>query len=75
VDDDEAVWRRVKMIEFTHKLEEGQIDKELGIKLATPEARAALLAWLVKGCLQWVADGKLGEPPEACQGGQAGIPT
>jgi putative DNA primase/helicase len=67
---DHAIWRRIKMIPFNVQFgdEEGQEpeDKDLPEKL---EAEApGVLAWLVRGCLAWQAEG-LETPAEVCAAG------
>jgi putative DNA primase/helicase len=60
-----GVWRRLQVVTFDHKVQ--QVDKKLKSRLGTPEARAAIFAWAVAGCLRWQAEG-LGEVPESMQG-------
>ena len=56
---DHAIWRRLRLVPFTERFEGERKDKSMPEKL---EAQAAgILAWLVRGCLQWQAEG-LNEP-------------
>jgi putative DNA primase/helicase len=56
---DEAIWRRIRLIPFTVTIPREQRDKQLLEKLRAE--LPGILAWAVRGCLQWQADG-LGEP-------------
>ena len=58
---DHGIWRRVKLVPFTVTVPAEEQDKRLAEKL-TAEA-AGILAWAVRGCLDWQSDG-LGEPEE-----------
>ncbi len=54
-----SIWRRVKLIPFTVTIADREIDPGLPAKL---EAELpGILAWAVKGCLEWQRHG-LGEP-------------
>ena len=59
---DEAIWRRPKLIPFLVKFAGESRDKEMGDKLKA-EAEG-LLAWMVRGCLEWQKNGGLAEPEE-----------
>ena len=59
--DDDAVWGRVRVIEFPHS-QQGNEDKGMKYRYRKPEALKAILAWAVRGALEWQRDG-LGEPP------------
>ncbi len=55
-DQDDAAWRRVIRIPFTHKVENP--DLTLKDRLANPLiAGPAVLAWAVRGCLEWQRGG------------------
>jgi putative DNA primase/helicase len=58
---DHGIWRRVKLIPFVVTIADADQDKELPAKLAAE--RAGILAWSVRGCLDWQLAG-LGEPDE-----------
>ena len=58
---DHAIWRRLLLVPFTQRFEGSQIDKRLPDKLR--DERAGILAWLVRGCLDWQQHGL--NPPEA----------
>jgi P4 family phage/plasmid primase-like protien len=59
--DDDAVWHRLRVIEFPHS-QKGTEDRGMKHRFRTPEALKAVLAWAVRGALEWQNDG-LGEPP------------
>ena len=60
-DDDDAIWRRVIVWPFEHRPE--RPDPKVKAELHdAAESGAAILAWLVAGCLAWQRDG-LGTPP------------
>jgi putative DNA primase/helicase len=55
---DDALWRRILQIPFTVVIPPNERDPELKRALRTnPADQAAVLAWLVHGCLQWQARG------------------
>ncbi len=59
---DDAIWRRILRIPFTHTVPADQRDDTLKPRLEhDPDARAAILAWAVRGCEDWQAHG-LGIP-------------
>jgi putative DNA primase/helicase len=47
------MWNRVRRIPFTSVIPKERQDRDMRSKLATPEARAAIMAWAVRGCLEW----------------------
>ncbi|MEX3713623.1 phage/plasmid primase, P4 family [Cytobacillus horneckiae] len=55
---DEGIWRRVKLIPFTVTIPENKIDYDLPKKLRNE--MAGILKWVVEGCLKWQKSG-LGE--------------
>jgi putative DNA primase/helicase len=55
----EAVWRRVRLIPFGVVVPEGERDLHLLAKLR--EEGSGVLAWLVRGCIDWRGQG-LGQP-------------
>jgi putative DNA primase/helicase len=57
---DNAIWRRVMFIRFLLELSKAERDEELPEKLWAEAP--GILAWLVKGCLWWQAEGL--NPPE-----------
>ena len=60
--DDEALWRRVVRVPFTHRFEKP--DPKIKALLTDPTvAGSAILRWSVQGCLEWQAEGL--EMPEA----------
>lgn len=56
-----AMWRRIKMIPFNVQVPETQKEHDLPEKLRAESA--GILAWMVRGCLKWQAEG-LPEPSE-----------
>lgn len=61
-DQDSGLWRRLRRIPFEHVIPTAERDPGVKRGLQTPEGRAALLAWAVRGCLGWQREG-LGECP------------
>jgi len=52
--DDDAMWRRIVQLPFTHTLPESERDPTLKARFRNdPDIRAAVLAWAVQGCLEW----------------------
>jgi len=60
---DDGIWRRVKKIDFTVQIPPNEQDKRLTEKLLSRENMQGILAWAVRGCLEWQNKG-LGIPPE-----------
>jgi putative DNA primase/helicase len=58
---DLGIWRRVKLVPFTVTIPISERDPDLPAKLAAE--RAGILAWAVRGCLDWQREG-LAEPEE-----------
>jgi len=58
-----AIWERVNLLPFTVQIPKGERDRGLKAKLANE--RPGILAWLVRGCMQWRERGL--RPPEAVQ--------
>ena len=57
-DTDDALWRRIVRIPFEHVVPKEQRDPRVKETLRNdPEARAAILAWAVRGCLAWQEEG------------------
>ena len=57
-DDDAGMWARMRRIPFDHSIPIEQQDKSVKATLTqNAEARAAVLAWAVRGCLEWRAKG------------------
>jgi putative DNA primase/helicase len=52
---DEAIWDRIKLIPFAVRIEKGDQDKALAQKLLAE--LPGILAWAVRGCLEWQGDG------------------
>ncbi len=60
-----AMWRRLLIVPFTKTVPEERRDKTLGHRLRTPEERAGILAWAVRGCLEWQREGL--RPPDSAR--------
>ena len=60
--EDSAMWERVKLIPFKQFIPLGERDKDLGEKLK--EEGKGILAWMVRGCLEWQKHKDLLEPQE-----------
>ena len=58
---DEAIWRRIRLVPFEVTIPEPERDRNLIHKLE--DELPGILAWAVKGCLQWQEEG-LGIPEE-----------
>lgn len=70
-DDDAGMWARMRRIPFDHVIPEADQDKSIKQTLQDdPEARAAILAWAVAGCLKWQRDG-LGEAAAVAKSNEA----
>src|SRR5215469_2592722 len=52
---DHGIWRRIRLIPFTTKIEDDAQDKQLDDKLL-PE-RSGILNWLIEGALMWQKEG------------------
>lgn len=63
--DDDAVWGRVRVIEFKHSYL-GKEDKGLKQRMKSPRILRGVLAWAVAGAVEWFTIGTRGLPePEA----------
>jgi putative DNA primase/helicase len=58
---DHAIWRRVKLVPFTVIIPDAEQDKDLPTALL--DELPGILAWMVRGCLDW-QQGGLRTPPE-----------
>ncbi len=62
-DDDTGMWRRILRIPFPEPVADGVLDEGLKERLQRlPEARSAVLWWLLEGCRNWQEVG-LSPPP------------
>ncbi len=61
---DNAIWRRIHLIPFNVTISRGEQDQSLPAKLK--EEFPGILAWAVRGCLEWAANG-LGIPDEVAE--------
>jgi len=57
----DAIWDRVHLVPFRVRFDGDKADEDLGEKLRTEAA--GVLAWIVRGCLEWQRDG-LNPPPK-----------
>ncbi|QTA79840.1 DNA primase [Desulfonema limicola] len=58
---DNAIWRRIRLVNYDITIPESERDKRLLSKLQ--KELSGILAWAVRGCLDWNKNG-LGEPEE-----------
>jgi putative DNA primase/helicase len=58
---DRAMFDRCKLVPFTYRVPDDQIDKELEAKLLAESS--GILNWLIEGCLMWQREGL--EPPKS----------
>jgi putative DNA primase/helicase len=57
-DRDDALFRRIRIIPFTHTIPENERDPKVKQVLRDPKiAGPAILAWAVEGCLKWQREG------------------
>ena len=54
--DDDAAWRRLRLVPFTVKIPDEEQDQQLGKRLLANEA-PGILAWLAAGSKRWYASG------------------
>ncbi len=57
-----SIWRRLRIIAFENTIKDEDRDKDLADKIMAKEM-PGILAWAVKGCLEWRRNG-LQDPPE-----------
>lgn len=62
-DDSHGAWRRIRLIPFTERLNPNGPDAALRAAALAPEARSAVLLWLVNGLELYLAEGL--DPPAA----------
>lgn len=52
--EDDAIWRRIRVIPFDHEIPEAERDESVKrILRGDAQVRSAILAWAVRGCLDW----------------------
>lgn len=55
---DDAMWRRIMVVPMNRQVPPEKVDRTLKTYLRSDlDARKAVLAWAVRGCLEWQADG------------------
>lgn len=69
ISDDDAIWERIRPVPFTVQIPKPERDKTLDNRLQAE--LPGILAWAVRGCLEWQRLGELKEP-EAVQADTAG---
>lgn len=57
-----SIWRRIKIVGFENCFTEANRDKNFAKKILARE-KPGILAWAVKGCMEWQQEG-LNDPPE-----------
>ena len=62
--EDQAIWDRLRLIPFDSRIADDEKDPHLGTKLLTEAA--GILAWAVRGCLDWQREG-LNQPAEVIE--------
>lgn len=58
-DDDDGMWARMKRVPFRAQIPVERQERDLKARLQLPEHAAAILAWAVRGCLEWQERGGL----------------
>lgn len=59
-DNSDGIWRRLKIIEWKQQFKGSRKDSSLSAKLRAE--RSGILAWAVRGAIEWARRGNLGEP-------------
>lgn len=62
---DDAIWRRIPLVPFTQQFKGDRCDPDLKDKLLLEAP--GILAWMVRGCEQWLANNKKLVMPNAVQ--------
>jgi putative DNA primase/helicase len=68
-DNDQAIWERIRLVPFVVQIPVAERDKNLDTALQ--EEIAGILAWAVRGSLEWQRRGDLEPPPEVLTATQA----
>jgi putative DNA primase/helicase len=63
-----AIWRRIKLIPFTHSIPEDKQIRDLPVRLRTEYS--GILSWCIRGCLDWRKNGLI-VPPSVAAATQA----
>jgi putative DNA primase/helicase len=58
--DDQAIWDRLRLVPFDNRVSDRDMDRELGDKLRNEAP--GVLAWAIRGCLDWRRLGELPTP-------------
>jgi putative DNA primase/helicase len=58
---DKGIWDRIRLVPFTVRIPEDEVDRELAHKLRGE--LPGILAWAMEGCLEWQRQRRLSEPP------------
>lgn len=56
-DNDPGITRRLITVELTHKLAGDEVDVNLQDRITTTAALEAIMAWAIRGAMDWLADG------------------
>lgn len=59
--EDDGIWRRIHLVPFSERIDDSELDPELSLRLK--DELAGILAWAVRGCVAWQAEGL--RPPRA----------
>lgn len=62
---DHGIWRRLQLVPFTTTIPDDQAIKDMPARLAAEYP--GILAWCVRGCLEWRKEGRLTAPEEVSQ--------
>ena len=68
-DSDDAIWERIRRIPFVVQIPKEERNKDLDQQLLSE--LPGILAWAVRGCLDWQARNDLKEPPPVLDANQA----
>jgi putative DNA primase/helicase len=64
-DTDAAIWERIRLVPFAVQIPPEERDKTLDDRLQAE--LPGILAWAVRGCMEWQQKGELGEPKAVVQ--------
>lgn len=60
--DDEGIWRRIRLVPFTHAIPVEKRKKDFPERLRRAGELPAIMRWAVEGCLAWLKTGDLNSP-------------
>lgn len=64
-DNNQAIWERIRLVPFIVQIPVKERDKNLDESLQ--QELPGILAWAVRGCLDWQRENSLAEPPEVIE--------